>query len=122
MYNVSKHTAQCKDNNGGNWHDQAVRHILKLPKRAHITPALKQLGWMKLEERRGFHTTIMVRKCAYGLDPEYLTSTFKMRNMVDTNHKLRGFKNTFVPRPKTNWCKNTFSYRGDMTRIHYLTS
>jgi len=51
---------------------------------------------MKLEERRDFHTAIMVRKCVYGLAPEYLTSTFKMRNMVDSNHNLRGFKKIFV--------------------------
>jgi len=48
--------------------------------------------------------------CVYGLAP---VST--LRNMVDSNHTLRGFKNIFVSRPKTNWYKNTSRYRGAMT-------
>ena len=51
--------------------------------------------------------------CVYGLAPEYLMST--LRNMVDSNHNLRGFKNIFVSRPNTNWYKNTVSHRGAMT-------
>ena len=53
----------------------------------------------------------MVYKSLNGLVPEYLSSKFVKRN--ETHYSLRDSVNKlFVPFPRTNFTKNSFSYSG----------
>ena len=53
----------------------------------------------------------MVYKSLNGLVPEYLSSKFVKRN--ETRYSLRDSVNKlFVPFPRTNFMKNSFSYSG----------
>ena len=54
----------------------------------------------------------MVYKSLNGLVPEYLSSKFVKRN--ETRYSLRDsvINKLFVPFPRTNFIKNSFSYNG----------
>ena len=55
--------------------------------------------------------SIMVYKSLNGLVPEYLSSKFVKRN--ETRYSLRDSVNKlFVPFPRTNFMKNSFTYSG----------
>ena len=57
----------------------------------------------------------MVYKSLNGLVPEYLSSKFVKRN--ETRYSLRDSVNKlFVPFPRTNFMKNSFTYSGAVLR------
>ncbi|XP_028412379.1 uncharacterized protein LOC114535622 [Dendronephthya gigantea] len=75
---------------------------------------LDRLGWKKLSSQRQFQKAVMVYKSLNGLAPQYMGSMFVNRDSVNpyslrnTNSKLA------VPKPRTNYLKNSFSYSGAM--------
>ena len=68
------------------------------------------LSWKELHSQRQIQKALMVFKSLNGLVPEYLTSKFVTRNV--SNYALRDSANKLVPFPRTNYMKNSFSYRG----------
>ena len=70
----------------------------------------KILSWKNLAYQRHIALTTMVYKCLHGLAPEYLCNKFTNRKPVydlrDSERKIN------VPLPRTNYYKNSFSYRG----------
>ena len=57
------------------------------------------------------NSEMIVVKCTRGLVPEYLSSKFVKRN--ETRYSLRDSVNKlFVPFPRTNFMKNSFTYSG----------
>ena len=71
---------------------------------------IRQLGGKDLYTQRQIQKALMVYKSLNGLVPEYLSSKFLkrsgMRYLRDSENKL------FVPLPRANYMKNSFSYSG----------
>ena len=79
---------------------------------ADANPLIQTLGWKKLESQRIFQKAVMVHKSLNGLAPEYMRTMFTGRDEIsskplrDTEGKLA------IPKPRTNYLKNSFSYSG----------
>ena len=72
---------------------------------------IRQLDWKDLSTQFQIQKALMVYKSLNGLAPEYLSSKFVKRN--ETRYSLRDSVNKlFVPFPRTNFMKNSFSYSG----------
>jgi hypothetical protein len=74
----------------------------------------EKLGWKKLECQRKFQKAVMVYKSLNDLAPDYLNSMFidRYRSSV-TNYSLRDTESKLaIPKPRTNYLKNSFSYSG----------
>ena len=70
-----------------------------------------QLDWKDFSTQFQIQKALMVYKSLNGLAPEYLSSKFVKRN--ETSYSLRDSVNKlFVPFPRTNFMKNSFSYSG----------
>ena len=73
---------------------------------------IEELGWKKLEDQRKIHLAVMVYKSINGLAPNYMRSLFTDRI---SSYSLRDSESRLsVPRPRTNFLKNSFSYEGAM--------
>ncbi len=69
-----------------------------------------KLGWDNLLIRRKKHKAILIVKTVNDLTPHYLRELFQSRS---TGYNLRNSENTlFVPKPRTNYGKRSFSYSG----------
>ena len=53
--------------------NQALR-MFKIPRRNHITPVLKDLHWLTINERIDFKILIVTRRAFYETGPIYLVS------------------------------------------------
>ena len=78
---------------------------------ADASRLIRQLDWKDLSTQFQIQKSIMVYKSLNGLVPEYLSSKFVKRN--ETRYFLRDSVNKlFVPFPRTNFMKNSFTYSG----------
>ena len=90
--------------------NRAARAITKFPYNASTSELFSKLGWDDLSTRRKKHKAIMMFKTVHELTPSYLHKLFNFRS---TGYHLRNLENTlFVPKPRTNYGKRTFSYDG----------
>ena len=72
----------------------------------------KDLGWKNMELQRQIGEAVMVYKSLNGLAPDYLSSRLVDRSSA-TNYQLRNTEASLaIPLPRTNFLKNSFSYRG----------
>lgn len=72
----------------------------------------EELGWKKLCESRDEHNVVLIYKALNNLAPPYLLEYLKLSNYSE-NYNLRDReKNIALPRPKTNYLKNSFAYKG----------
>ena len=55
----------------------AARVVMRVRKYDHITPALKDLHWLPVQQRIQFKVLLLVFKCLNGLAPSYLSSLLK---------------------------------------------
>ena len=53
--------------------NSAARLISRIPRRAHITPILRQLHWLPIEARVHFKVLLICFKCLNGRGPQYLS-------------------------------------------------
>ena len=73
---------------------------------------LEKLGWRKLDTQRKLEKAVMVYKSLNGLAPDYLRPMFIDRSSI-TNYSLRDTEGKLaVPKPRTNYLKNSFGYSG----------
>ncbi len=75
-------------------------------------PLLRNLAGKKLSSQRQFKKAGMVYKSLNCLAPDYMHSMFVNRDSVNP-YSLRNTENKLaVPKPRTNYLKNSFSYSG----------
>ena len=73
---------------------------------------IDKLGWKKLSSQRQFQKAVMVYKSLNGLAPDYMHSMFVNRDSVNP-YSLRNTEGKLaVPKPRTNYLRNSFSYSG----------
>ena len=62
-----------------NIQNYAARVITKSSKLSHITPILKQLKWLRVEQFIEFRYTMLIHKCLNNAAPSYLK---KLKNLM----------------------------------------
>ena len=60
--------------------NKAARLITRTPLRDHITPVLRELHWLPLQERIIYKTLVLVYKCLHDLAPGYLCELLQQRS------------------------------------------
>ena len=90
--------------------NQAGRILTRSPRRDHITPVLKQLHWLKVQERIRYKVLILAHKSFYETAPQYLSALVTRKDYVkytrsNTDHYLlctphlsKDCSNTFLER------------------------
>ena len=90
--------------------NRAERVITKSQYDASSSDLFSKLGWDNLLTRRKKHYPILLFKTSNDLTPFYLHELFESRS---TGYKLRNSEhNLFVPTPRTNYGKRSFSFSG----------
>ena len=90
--------------------NKAARVITKSQYDASSRYLFSKLGWDNLLTRRKKHKAILMFKTINDLTPFYLHELFESRS---TGYNLRNSEHTlFVPKPRTNYGKRSFSYSG----------
>ena len=90
--------------------NRAARVIAKSRYYASSSNLFSKLGWDNLLTRRKKQKAILMFKIINELTPLYLRELFEYRS---TGYNLRKSENTlFVPKPRTNYGKRSFSYNG----------
>ena len=87
--------------------------ILKKPPRTSSEVCLHLLGWLNLYQHRCISLLWQVHKCILHLAPESLCSKF-MTNDQFGYSSTRGKDNIHLVRPKTEYGRNSFSFKGAM--------
>ena len=73
----------------------------------HVTPALRAIRWLPVEEHLKYRETLITYKCMNGLAPPYLSKLFIKRNEIhDLN--TRNNKALHIPQHKTVSGQRTF--------------
>ena len=125
MYNslVLTHFTYCSTV----WHGSSADHInklYKLQKRAarvitgsnydtRSTDIFETLNWRPIKDNLDERDLVMTFKAIKGIVPDYLMPTI---NLNENDNQLRSNnRNIYLPKPKTNFLKNSFSYRGAMS-------
>ena len=68
----------------------AARIVSGLRKYDHVTPVLRRLEWLPVQDMLNFRDAIMTFKCIKGLAPLYLSEKFELKSElhnVNTRHK-----------------------------------
>ncbi|XP_028412099.1 uncharacterized protein LOC114534825 [Dendronephthya gigantea] len=90
--------------------NRAARVITCSPYDASSSSVLEKLGWNNLHVNRKMQKAILMYKVRNNLTPMYLQDLFVTRvnhySLRNTNGKL------FVPKPKTDYLKRSFSFSG----------
>ena len=91
--------------------NRAVRIITKSGYEVPVN-LLNQLGFPNLETRRNHQLNTLMYKVRHEMGPSSLSNMFQKTSEVH-KHQTRQAKHDFVPpKPKTNYLKKAFSYRG----------
>jgi hypothetical protein len=88
----------------------ACRILTNTGRYDHVTPALREIRCLPLEEHLKYRETLITYKCMNGLAPPYLSKLFIKRNEIhDLN--TRNNKALHIPQHKTVSGQRTFYYR-----------
>ena len=85
--------------------NRAARIITRTKLREHITPVLKHLHWLPIQQRIKYKILCQTYKCIHNLAPEYLQDLLVVR---DSTRCLRSSSTVALERPKA---KSVFSER-----------
>lgn len=88
----------------------AGRIITNTRKYEHITPALRDLGWLPVKEHLLYTDSIMSFKCMNGLAPSYLCDLFCKRKVIH-DFNTRNRDSLQIPLCKTKSGQRSFHYR-----------
>ena len=108
----------------GNASETSLNKLLKLQKRAarvildcdYSVPSdtlFCKLNWMPIQDRIKFHKAVLIYKSLNNLAPTYLNDSLNPCSNVH-NRSLRATTNNnlYLPKPRTESLKKTFSYSG----------
>ena len=86
----------------------AAARLVRARKFYHITPVMRELHWLPVQQRIRFKTAVLVFKCLHGLAPAYLSEYCKL--MTGRSH-LRSANACLlsVPRTRTTYGDRSFA-------------
>ena len=88
----------------------ACRILTNAGRYDHVTPALRTIYWLPVEEHLKYREALITYKCMNGLAPPYLSELFMKRNEIhDLN--TRNNKALHIPQYKAVSGQRTFYYR-----------
>ena len=92
---------------------QYARVILNVKDRRQISTVtlFRTLGWLPIDVRIRYFTSIVMYNVLHGLAPGYLTDLFVLNNSVH-NHHTRSCTNIHVKKYNLSLGQRTFAYRG----------
>lgn len=89
--------------------NSCVRFITCAKRRDHVTEYCRQIGWLKMKERRILHSCCFIRKILDNKTPSYLYEKISFRTDVhNLNLRHRGLMN--IPKHRTGQYKSSFTY------------
>ena len=88
----------------------ACRIITNIRKFKHVTPSLRQLNWLPIEQLLLYRDTVMIYKCINILAPSYLSNKFRKRSKLH-EHPMRDQEFLNIPLFRTATGQRTFHYR-----------
>ncbi len=108
LYNLPK----CKLDRLQRIQNQAARVLTRSPRRNHITPVLRDLHWLRIEDRIIFKLLILTHKAVHGVAPVYLCELLE-RNEKSTMVRTRESADPDLLRvpPISRTASNTFFER-----------
>ena len=87
--------------------NQCARILTKSPRREHITPVLKSLHWIKIQDRITYTILMLTYKSYYNIAPTYLCELISRRES-SVNTRLGSDQHQLIMPPISNDCSNTF--------------
>ena len=88
----------------------ACRIITKTKKFEHITPALREIKWLPVNEHLHYRDTVMTFRCMKGLAPTYLCESLRRRKSIHY-HNTRNRESLDIPPSKTKSGQRRFFHR-----------
>ena len=127
MYNslVFPHFTYCSTVWRHGFRADHINKLYKLQKRAarvitgssydiRSTTIFETLNWRPIKDNLDERDLVMIFKALKGIVPDYLMQTINLNE--NGNYQLRSNnRNIYLPKPKTNFLKNSFPYRGAMS-------
>ena len=106
LYNVPTH----KIDRLQRLQNQCARILTKSPRREHITPVLKSLHWLKIQDRITYKILMLTYKSYYNIAPTYLCELISRRES-SVNTRLGADHHQLSMPPISKDCSNTFLER-----------
>ena len=89
---------------------QCARILTKSQRREHITPVLKSLHWLKIQDRITYKILMLTYKSYYNIAPTYLCELISRRKS-SVNTRLGSDQHQLIMPPISKDCSNTFLER-----------
>jgi len=95
----------------------AARLVTGARKFDHITPVMRELHWLPVQQRIRFKTAVLVFKCLHGLAPAYLSEYCKLTTGRSVRSHLRSANACLlsVPRTRTTYGDRSFAVSGPVS-------
>ena len=106
LYNVPTHKIDRLQRLQNQW----ARILTKSPRREHITPVLKSLHWLKIQDRITYKILMLTYKSYYNIAPTYLCELISRRES-SVNTRLGADHHQLSMPPISKDCSNTFLER-----------
>ena len=103
LYNVPTHKTDCLQR----LQNQCARILTKSPRREHITPVLKSLHWLKIQDRITYKILMLTYKSYYNIAPTYLCELISRRESSVNTRLVADHHQLIIP-PISKDCSNTF--------------
>ena len=87
--------------------NQCARILTKLPRREHITPVLKSLHWLKIQDRIIYKILMLAYKSYYNIAPTYLCELISRRES-SVNTLLGADHHQLIMPSISKDCSNSF--------------
>ena len=89
----------------------ACKIVTKTRKFDHVTPLLRELNWLSVDQLLFFRATVMTYKCMNHLAPSYLSSKFVKRSDIH-NRRTRNREALQIPFFRSASGQRSFAFRG----------
>ena len=90
--------------------NQCAHILTNSPRREHITPVLKSLHWLKIQDIITYKILILTYKSYYNIAPTYLNELIS-RKKSSVNTRLGSDQHQLIIPPISKDCSNTFLER-----------
>jgi len=79
----------------------AARLIFAARKYDHVTPLLRDLHWLRIQQRLDFRLAVIAHRCLHGTAPAYLASEFHRVADYEARRRLRSASTAALDLPRT---------------------
>ena len=90
--------------------NQAARMLKRIPRRNHITPVLKDLHWLRINEKIEFKISILTHRAFYETGPIYLSELIKKHNSSNQTRRANNHCLLSIPHI-SKMCVNSYFER-----------